>query len=237
MMMPPSPHAHAPHASLTPPAHPGYGQPQSYHQRPPPEHIQPQQPNFLSMQLPPDASSTLYVEGLPPDATEREVSHIFRRFEGQGYQSIRMVARESSKMPGKTLFLCFVEFDNAHQATVAMHQLQGYRLDKNSPEPGVKIVYAKSRSGRGLPSAVGAVRAPPPAPSGERGIDKAREENFDSYESRHEPSFVPEYKRGGHRRDGREHSDSYHEDYEDSERGDDDLFQHADEVSMHGITD
>jgi len=48
---------------------------------------------------------------------------------------------------------------------------------------------------------------------------------------------VPEYKRGGHRRDGREHSDSYHEDYEDSERGDDDLFQHADEVSMHGITD
>ena len=40
-------------------------------------------PNYLAMQLPLDASSTLYVEGLPPDATEREVSHIFRRFEGQ----------------------------------------------------------------------------------------------------------------------------------------------------------
>ena len=40
-------------------------------------------PNYLAIQLPPDASSTLYVEGLPSDATEREVSHIFRRFEGQ----------------------------------------------------------------------------------------------------------------------------------------------------------
>ena len=39
------------------------------------------QPNYMS-QLPRDASSTLYVEGLPSDATEREVAHIFRRFEG-----------------------------------------------------------------------------------------------------------------------------------------------------------
>lgn len=75
----------------------------------------------------------------------------------QGYQSLRMVARESSKMPGKNLYLCFVEFDNAHQATVAMHQLQGYRLEKNSSEPGVKIVYAKTRSARGAPP-----RPPPP---------------------------------------------------------------------------
>lgn len=40
------------------------------------------------MQLPPDASSTLYVEGLPADATEREVGHIFRRFEGQARFSL-----------------------------------------------------------------------------------------------------------------------------------------------------
>ena len=40
------------------------------------------QPNYMSAQLPRDASSTLYVEGLPSDATEREVAHIFRRFEG-----------------------------------------------------------------------------------------------------------------------------------------------------------
>lgn len=51
-------------------------------------------------------------------------------------------------MPGKNLYLCFVEFDNAHQATVAMHQLQGYRLDKNTSDPGLKIVYAKTRAAR-----------------------------------------------------------------------------------------
>lgn len=42
----------------------------------------PMPPNYMSAQLPRDASSTLYVEGLPSDATEREVAHIFRRFEG-----------------------------------------------------------------------------------------------------------------------------------------------------------
>merc|ERR1712087_977867 len=36
--------------------------------------------------LPPNASSTLYVEGLPLDAAEREVAHIFRPF--PGYQSL-----------------------------------------------------------------------------------------------------------------------------------------------------
>ena len=29
----------------------------------------------------------------------------------------------------------------------------------------------------------------------------------------------------------------YRDDYEDSERGEDDLFQRAEQVSMHGITD
>jgi len=49
--------------------------------------------------LPPDASSTLYVECLPPDITEREVAHIFRRFEGQGYQSIRVFPKEGKSGP------------------------------------------------------------------------------------------------------------------------------------------
>jgi len=198
---------------------------------------QPAAPNFLSMQLPPEASSTLYVEGLPPDATEREVSHIFRRFEGQGYQSIRMVARESSKTPGKNLYLCFIEFDNAHQATVAMHQLQGYRLDKHSSDTGVKIVYAKKRADRGPPTGAPRVATAPAAP---RAPERSHEERMDTYESR--PTYGDsrpydnDYERG-HRRDGREHSDNYQDDYEDSERGDDDLFQRADEVSMHGLTE
>ena len=38
---------------------------------------------------------------------------------------------------------------------------------------------------------------------------------------------------GGYRRDTREHRDGYREEYEDSERGDDDaIFRRADQVSM-----
>ena len=43
--------------------------------------------------------------------------------------------------------------------------------------------------------------------------------------------------RSGYRRDGREHSDRYRDEYEDSERGDDELFHRADNVSVQGIID
>ena len=33
-------------------------------------------------ELPPDASTTLYLERLPQDVTKRELAHIFRPFEG-----------------------------------------------------------------------------------------------------------------------------------------------------------
>lgn len=85
---------------------------------------QPQPINYTGISLPHEASSTLYIEGLPPDATEREVSHIFRRYEGHGFQSIRLRPIESNKNPGTNLVLCFAEFDNAHQATVALYGLQ-----------------------------------------------------------------------------------------------------------------
>ena len=74
----------------------------------------------MGLSLPHDATSTLYIEGLPADASEREVAHIFRRYDGHGFQSVRMRAIESSKSPGTNLFLCFAEFDNPHQATVAL---------------------------------------------------------------------------------------------------------------------
>lgn len=172
-------------------------------------------PDYLRMQLPADASSTLYVEGLPSDATEREVSHIFRRFEGQGYQSIRMLARDSSKQPGSKLYLCFVEFDNPHQATVAMHQLQGYRVDKSLDGAGVKISYAKTRPPRGERSG-GAPRPPPARSSGAPPTSAALESRMSERDEMEQDS----HGRGGHRRDGREHRDSYHDEYEDSERGD-----------------
>lgn len=42
----------------------------------------------------PNATNTVYVEGIPLDATEREVAHIFRRF--AGFKSVRLIAREKS---------------------------------------------------------------------------------------------------------------------------------------------
>lgn len=179
----------------------------------PPLHPQSAPPDYLRMQLPADASSTLYVEGLPSDATEREVSHIFRRFEGQGYQSIRMLARESNKQPGSKLYLCFVEFDNPHQATVAMHQLQGYRVDKGVETAGVKISYAKTRPPRGE-RVSGAPR--PPRSSETPATSAVLERHMNERDAMEQDSQGG----GGHRRDGREHRDSYRDEYEDSERGD-----------------
>jgi len=91
--------------------------------------------------LPNDASSTLYVEGLPADATEREIAHIFRPF--PGYQSLRILTKESKQNPSRVYNLCFVEFDNKYQATFALNHLQGYRLDKDDTK-GLSMTYAKS---------------------------------------------------------------------------------------------
>ncbi|XP_029119923.1 RNA-binding protein 1 isoform X2 [Elaeis guineensis] len=77
--------------------------------------------------LPPDASSTLYVEGLPANCTRREVSHIFRPF--AGFREIRLVNKDS-RFPGADPFvLCFVDFSNPSQAAVALDALQGYKFD------------------------------------------------------------------------------------------------------------
>lgn len=96
--------------------------------------------NSVLPQLPEEASCTLYLEGLPLDATEREVGHIFRPF--PGYQSVRIMKKEA-KQSGRPYLLCFVEFDNRYQATVGMHALRGYRMEKNDTR-GLTIHYAKT---------------------------------------------------------------------------------------------
>jgi len=92
--------------------------------------------------LPNNAASTLYVEGVSHDATDREVAHIFRPF--PGFQSVRTSVRESRKYPDSTYLLCFVEFDNPHLATNAMQMLQGYKFDLNKKDGsrGLRISYA-----------------------------------------------------------------------------------------------
>lgn len=101
--------------------------------------------------LPPDASNTLYVEGLPPDSTKREVAHIFRPF--VGYKEVRLVSKESKHRGGDPLILCFVDFVNPACATTAMSALQGYKMDENDPESNyLRLQFSRfpgPRSGSG----------------------------------------------------------------------------------------
>ncbi|KAB1220867.1 RNA-binding protein with multiple splicing [Morella rubra] len=101
--------------------------------------------------LPPDASSTLYVEGLPPDSTRREVAHIFRPF--VGYKEVRLVSKESKHRGGDPLILCFVDFANPACAATALSALQGYKMDEEDPDSNYLRLqfsrYPGPRSGAG----------------------------------------------------------------------------------------
>lgn len=92
--------------------------------------------------LPPDASNTLFVEGLPANCTRREASHIFRPF--VGFREVRLVNKESKHPGGDTFVLCFVDFVAPSQAAVALDALQGYSLDEHDPEAGrLKLQFAR----------------------------------------------------------------------------------------------
>ncbi len=73
-----------------------------------------------------NATNIVYVEGLPLNATEREVAHIFRPF--PGFKSVRLITRDKS---GEKSVICFADFDDILQSTVCINTLQGYRFDKN----------------------------------------------------------------------------------------------------------
>ncbi|KAK6794158.1 hypothetical protein RDI58_007611 [Solanum bulbocastanum] len=82
-----------------------------------------------TLPLPPGASSTLYIEGLPLDSSLREVAHIFRPF--VGYKEVRLVRRDSKHHAGDPLILGFVDFINPTCAATALSTLQGYKMDEH----------------------------------------------------------------------------------------------------------
>lgn len=45
--------------------------------------------------VPPNATNTIFVEGIPVEATEREVAHIFRPF--FGFKAVRTIIRSKNK--------------------------------------------------------------------------------------------------------------------------------------------
>lgn len=125
----PGPVQAGPGAPPMPPNAMGLGAPQT------PHHV----PSGDFIRLPPDASSTLYVEGVPADATRREMAHVFRPFEG--FRSTRLVAKENVRGP-----LCFAEFDDARCASKAKDTLQGYLIDRDAPESGaLRVSFAKTQ--------------------------------------------------------------------------------------------
>lgn len=74
---------------------------------------------------------TLFVEGLPPDATIREVSHIFRQYDG--FRNIRLITK-ADPITWNKYYLCFVEYEDFECASVVMKKLQGYVMDLDHPE-------------------------------------------------------------------------------------------------------
>jgi RNA recognition motif-containing protein len=78
------------------------------------------------MDIKKNATNIVYVEGLPLDSTEREVSHVFRPF--PGFKSVRLITRDKK---GEKSVLCFADFEDITQSTICINTLQGYRFDKN----------------------------------------------------------------------------------------------------------
>lgn len=70
-------------------------------------------------------TSTLFVANIPKDITTRELNILFRFM--PGFQGVRLVMKEG-RAP-----ICFADFLDPNCAALAMHSLQGYRLDKDSP--------------------------------------------------------------------------------------------------------
>lgn len=101
--------------------------------------------------MPKNATKTVYVEGIPTDATEREVAHIFRPF--IGFKTVRLIPRE--KRPGEKVILCFADFESTLQTTIVINTLQGYRFDRDDIL-GLQFSYAitnnKSQGSQQAPS-------------------------------------------------------------------------------------
>jgi len=94
----------------------------------------------------PPPSSTLFVSNVPPDATPREMSHIFRT--EQGFRCVRFVPNIKGDhfVPPHSPFLCFVEFDSPVDAGRALNNLQNYQMDISIPNsPQLMITFARTQ--------------------------------------------------------------------------------------------
>jgi len=92
----------------------------------------------------------LYIEGIPQDASHREVGHLFRLFPGFiKYRLIQSGSRRSDD-PREVRWLCFVEMATRTHADVVIGALSGYAMDEERPHEILRLQYAKNqRNGQG----------------------------------------------------------------------------------------
>eukprot|EP00931_Biecheleriopsis_adriatica_P034679 TRINITY_DN2000_c0_g1_i1.p1 TRINITY_DN2000_c0_g1~~TRINITY_DN2000_c0_g1_i1.p1 ORF type:complete len:242 (+),score=54.12 TRINITY_DN2000_c0_g1_i1:95-820(+) len=76
-----------------------------------------------------EPNRTLFVENLPPEATDTMLSMLFRQY--PGFQEIRLI-------PGRNV--AFADYQNEYQAGMAMQGLQGFAM---TPEVKLSLSYAR----------------------------------------------------------------------------------------------
>mmetsp|Transcript_5002 Transcript_5002/g.4209 ORF Transcript_5002/g.4209 Transcript_5002/m.4209 type:complete len:97 (-) Transcript_5002:185-475(-) len=64
---------------------------------------------LMLFKVPSNSTNSIYVDGIPIDASEREVAHIFRPF--PGFQEVRLIKKETKN--GRQFYFCFVDFENS----------------------------------------------------------------------------------------------------------------------------
>jgi len=104
-------------------------------------------PHMPPIPTPVPSSSTLFVSNVPPDATPREMSHIFRN--EPGFRCVRFVphiVKPERFYTQHQTFLCFVEFDTPIDAARALNNLQSYIMDPSIPtSPQLMLTFARTQ--------------------------------------------------------------------------------------------
>ncbi|KVI12460.1 hypothetical protein Ccrd_009082 [Cynara cardunculus var. scolymus] len=81
-------------------------------------------------EAPAPPNNILFIQNLPHQTSSMMLQMLFRQY--QGFKEVRMVEAK----PG----IAFIEYGDDMQATVAMHSLQGFKINPDSP---MYITYAK----------------------------------------------------------------------------------------------
>ena len=87
--------------------------------------------------------STLFVANLGSNPNEEEVRQLFKKF--PGFCRLRLNTKSGSPV-------AFIEFSDVRQASYALAHLQGTQLASSERGNGIRIEFARTKMGEGVPS-------------------------------------------------------------------------------------